>query len=214
MTEQKQDEDDVVVSTRRLSLAAGIGSGTQNKSSHPEGPSSSTASTSTSSHLDPLSSQSAPSSSTPPRALPGSRNQIQSSYRPAESRPAFGSKRPPPASRGRRRPQTSAAPNVAPPLAGFARGSVAVPAGMGLGIAAIGGAGKSRPGWEGDEVVGVLRTSGLEGEWWLCLLSSVSHVLLVSVPDIPWSPMFSVVYTFTSITITNIEYSPLLVARR
>jgi hypothetical protein len=193
MTEQKQDEDDVVVSTRRLSLAAGIGSGTQNKS---------------------LSSQSAPSSSTPPRALPGSRNQIQSSYRPAESRPAFGSKRPPPASRGRRRPQTSAAPNVAPPLAGFARGSVAVPAGMGLGIAAIGGAGKSRPGWEGDEVVGVLRTSGLEGEWWLCLLSSVSHVLLVSVPDIPWSPMFSVVYTFTSITITNIEYSPLLVARR
>lgn len=179
MSEQKQDEDDVVVSTRRLSLAPGIGSGTQNKSSHPEG-----ASSSTSSHLDPLSSQSA-SSSTPPRALAGSRNQIQSSYRPAESPPAFGSKRPPPASRGRRRPQTSAAPNVAPPLAGFARGSVAVPAGMGLGIAAIGGAGKSRPGWEGDEVVGVLRTSGLEGERWLCLLSSVSHVLLVSVPDLP-----------------------------
>ena len=45
----------------------------------------------------------------------------------------------------------------------MARGSIAAPLGMGLGIGG-GGVGKTRPGWEGDEVVGVLRGSGLEGK--------------------------------------------------
>ena len=74
--------------------------------------------------------------------------------------------------RSRRRPQTAAgpAPQLGPTLAGGGvdgnnRRSMVVPSGLGiLGIGRLGGAGKARLGWEGDELVGMLRTSGQECE--------------------------------------------------
>jgi hypothetical protein len=74
--------------------------------------------------------------------------------------PAFGARKSTTASSGaplsRRRPQTSATSK------GFGqpvqRGSMALPPGSGLG-----GLQRNRPGWEADEVVSNLRTSGLEG---------------------------------------------------
>jgi hypothetical protein len=154
---------DVVMQTRRLSLGPGMGNGTQARSPKLGG-------------LAPVvaSPVSNPNSSTPTQASISedystsqssrflrSSKALQFPSSSAESPPAFGEKRPPPGRGGRRRPQT-AATYVAPVFA--ARGSIAVSSGMGLAIGTLGGAGKGRPGWEGDEVVSVLRTSGLEGE--------------------------------------------------
>ena len=82
--------------------------------------------------------------------------------------PAFGKK--PLTSTGgrspnRRRPQTAATGEIALGLTGgVSRGSMALPPGAGLGLGGGGGVGRGRPGWEGDEVVAVLRGAGLEGE--------------------------------------------------
>jgi len=161
--ERKVDEeaeiDKVMAAGRRLSLAPGIGTGTEIHASERF-----------KSSLPPLSDYSI---ATPPVA--GSSYEAPPSFgtpfTPEEQTPppAFGAKRGSvsrvPASR--RRPQTAAGPAI--PLSpammvGVSRGSIALPSGSGLGFGGGGNVGKTRPGWEGDEVVRVLRNSGLEGE--------------------------------------------------
>lgn len=141
-TPEETEIDKVIIAGRRLSLAPGIGAGTQQ--------------TRFTSGLAPLTD------------IPSTPNMTGSSR---EAPPAFGARPPteqstPPSafgtmrgsgSRGppsKRRPQTAATSAI--PLAQGLNGS-----GMGFGGGV--GAGRNRPGWEGDEVVGVLRNSGLEG---------------------------------------------------
>lgn len=143
--EGEDDMEKVLVAGRRLSLAPGIGAGTQTRSMGT---------------FTPLSPLDPSPTGTPTAEVPAP---VPVDRSPA--RPVFGAKRssgrvtgPP----SRRRPNTAATPaqaqisGVGP---GVSRASMAVPGGGGGG----GVLGRSRPGWEGDEVVGVLRASGLEG---------------------------------------------------
>jgi hypothetical protein len=141
--------DKVVSAGRRLSLAPGIGAGTQTRTT-------------------PFQSQLSSLSSSPP--LPASEQQSAPppliAKPPAFGAPAFGSSSRGPPIRGssRKRPQTAATSALGPLPnlnGGIPRGSFAIP-GQGMGMA--GGIGRSKPGWEADEVVGVLRSGGLEGE--------------------------------------------------
>ncbi|KAK8869991.1 hypothetical protein IAR55_000561 [Kwoniella newhampshirensis] len=174
------DVDDVVVASRRLSLAPGLGTGTSTFVSNDISPTASEP-PSSSEHVPTVSTSLPSSSSSKPAPPPFGQKRsdaqtntnsedtpipsTSSSGRP----PAFGAKRSSTmTSRGpaRRRPQTATVPTasglIAPGLmAGMAnsRASLAGPSGVGGGG---GGFGRSRPGWEADEVVGNLRGSGLE----------------------------------------------------
>lgn len=206
----------VVLNTRRLSLAPGIGTGTLT----PTG--AATAATSSSAVLEPIQASPltsdinpgtigplpAPAFTLRPAASTGGPPPSEASSSPAAAAtaaasaapsapPAFGSKRPPASpARSRRRPLTAmttsaafSAGGAASATAALARGTAAglgnVPddpahshgsgprgsgSGMGLGIGVgLGGAShRARPGWEGDEVVSMLRGSGLEGESCSC----------------------------------------------
>lgn len=96
----------------------------------------------------------------------------ESSRAPGFGAPAFGSgpKRSSTGRSTRGRPMTAAGGGKAIPLAptpgGVNRQSVALASGMSLGmsVGVAGGMSRNRPGWEGDEIVGVMRGSGLEGE--------------------------------------------------
>lgn len=202
-----EDEMNVLLNTRRLSLAPGIGTGTLTPTSAASSQPNTTAlALSSSSALEPI--QASPLPSDPAAGtlgrLPPSSSEASSSSTAAgapapAAPPAFGSKRPPPSpARSRRRPQTAmttsaafSAGGAASATAALARGTAAglgnvsgggggggdlahphgagprgSASGMGLGIGVgLGGAShRARPGWEGDEVVSMLRGSGLEGE--------------------------------------------------
>lgn len=146
--------DKVVNAGRRLSLAPGMGAGTQR----------SRVAIST---LDTVHSSPEPGSSVVFNE-PASDEAESSSVPTTAKAPVFGSGSSSSGGRfNRRRPQTSAQSSMTSSVAGpVSRGSIAVPS-RGGGLL---GAGKTRPGWEGDELVGMLRGSGLEGE---CLMSFV-----------------------------------------
>jgi len=144
--EDTPEIDKVVNAGRRLSLAPGMGAGTHSRGVSPR------------------------ASGFSPASVPEEPSEDSGSAPPASKAPAFGSKPAfgsgsPTAGRGRRRPQTSNAAQLLPNqgLGIGPRGSMAGTSRAGL----IGGGmmGKTRPGWEGDEVVGMLRGSGLEGEF-------------------------------------------------
>jgi hypothetical protein len=136
-----QDEaeiDKVVSAGRRLSLAPGIGAGTQTRSRTFQGQ------LQTLDATPPASPKNAEPPSDMNRAAPPA---FGSSSRSLNSRTA-----------SRRRPQTAAMSPVSPNM----RSGAAMPNPGSLGMSV--GQGRARPGWEADEVVGVLRGSGLEGE--------------------------------------------------
>ena len=177
--EQREEAeiDKVISAGRRLSLAPGIGAGTQIRSGE---------------RLEVVTDEPTPTAggSTPlpyeAREAPASYGALPSSELQTTS-PAFGAKRgltsrgPP----SRRRPQTAAHPSIplgqalASNLGNASRGSLAFPHGSGFGPSGGGSGGRARPGWEGDEVVGVLRNSGLEGK---CTISRLRCSKSLSVP--------------------------------
>ena len=132
--------EDVIAAGRRLSLAPGLGAG----------PTRYRPTTSSSPRLE------IPAPNPASHSSSGSvADKLTDS--PESSVPAFGSRSPLNKAKGsRRRPVTAASPFVA------SRSSMAVDGVLGSGR--IGRAGKARPGWEGDELVGMLRASGQEGE--------------------------------------------------
>ena len=152
--ERRDDEaemEKVLVAGRRLSLAPGMGAGTQTRSINP---------------LPPLADSPGPSipiagSSIEAPPTVGTRPPPELSTAP----PAFGAKRAAPSRTpaSRRRPQTAAGPAASLMGEGNKVGA-ALPRGSGLDMRGGAGYGKTRPGWEGDEIVHVLRNSGLEGE--------------------------------------------------
>ena len=142
---------------RRFSLAPGLGSGIQPRSAAPR--------------LEPITAEELSSSPASGSGSPSEASR-QESVSPLSSRPpAFGSKPatggPSTGGRGRRRPQTAqtgqglVSPAMGPTFAPFSRGSIAVSHGRGFHGGSVG---RTRPGWEGDEVVGMLRGGGMEGE--------------------------------------------------
>ncbi|KAL7422124.1 3',5'-cyclic-nucleotide phosphodiesterase [Cryptotrichosporon argae] len=163
------DDDVFVAQSRRLSLAPGMGGGTQTQTPTPPKPSARIA-------LGKL---------TPAVPEDAAATPTQSAA------PAFGAKRDMGSAsstgspRSRRRPQTAvAAPGyMAPPVS---RASVALGSGVGL-SASIGH--KNRPGWEGDEVVGVLRGAGLE----VTIIRHASHLptILSAKAESPTYPSFA-----------------------
>lgn len=87
--------------------------------------------------------------------------------------PAFGSRNSIAGARRSRRPVTTAT-SVMQPHRG---GSMALPSGSGYGLGGGGSYTKTRPGWEADEIVSVLRSGGLEGT------SSRVYLCHVSIPS-------------------------------
>jgi hypothetical protein len=75
--------------------------------------------------------------------------------------PSFGPRQPAelPGAKRSRRPVTAATATIQP----HRGGSMALPSGSGFGIGG-GSFSKTRPGWEADEIVTVLRSGGLEGK--------------------------------------------------
>lgn len=147
----------IVASGRRLSLAPGVGGGTLTRP--PE-----------SQQAGKFGQQPTRLSTIPSGETTSSTSAIQTGP------PAFGSAKPNANPRlSRRRPNTAAGPSLGG--SSSARSSMALPRGMaldtgngpgGLGSALgpiRGGSRHHRPGWEGDELVGVLRDSGLESEY-------------------------------------------------
>lgn len=165
--DQNLDIPDMAAANRRLSLAPGIGAGTQTRSARMND------------GMRPLANAEESSTSRVESAKPapppvGRSYQMsgRAAEAPAKSEqlaistagpPAFGSRSgASPRTPGfRRRPVTATVAESGPFGNPQARGSMALPNGMGLGIRA---GGRNRPGWEGDEVVGMLRNSGMEGE--------------------------------------------------
>ena len=146
-SEDTPEIDKVVNAGRRLSLAPGIGAGIQPRGTSPRG--------------DSLRSQSVAEEPTP-------LGNVISTGSSSSRAPAFGSRplsgaAPATAGRSRRRPQTASGTGHEAPRGSGSRGSILV-TGRG-GMMGSGSSIKTRPGWEGDEVVGMLRGSGLEGEF-------------------------------------------------
>jgi len=137
----------VISAGRRMSLAPGIGTGTQTRFASAFPP------------LTP-SRQPIPAAVAQPYETLSSLGAGPSSEQPPPP-PAFGAKRG--GNKGgpvsKRRPQTAAIEAVP---AGVSWGSIALPSGGGFRMGGVGG--RTRPGWEGDEVVRILRHSGLEGK--------------------------------------------------
>ena len=164
-TYEEEAIDAVVSAGRRLSLAPGIGAGTQVRMLSPDRMSPvSTGLHDTNGHAE-------------------TSRQGAAAYQASEA-PTFGAKRISSMTGKRtRRPQTSSAqpgPAALLAAAGVSRGSIALPSGMGMGGS---GVGRNRPGWEGDEVVAVLRGSGLQGEY--CFLMRKRVPLDVVNVDLP-----------------------------
>ncbi|RXK39929.1 hypothetical protein M231_02724 [Tremella mesenterica] len=160
---ESQAIDHVISAGRRLSLAPGIGTGTQTLSTQMV--SSVSQGSPDMSHSPYTSSPIISSTGTSPGASPYMRHA-----------PLLGAKRTTTTKGRSRRPQTSAAAQgptmlLSPPSDG--RNSVALPGGM-----RGRGSGRNRPGWEGDEVVSVLRASGLE----VTVLRNVPHLLPILSP--------------------------------
>ncbi|EIW70221.1 hypothetical protein TREMEDRAFT_68552 [Tremella mesenterica DSM 1558] len=165
---ESQAIDHVISAGRRLSLAPGIGTGTQTLSTQMV--SSVSQGSPDMSHSPYTSSPIISSTGTSPGASPYMRHA-----------PLLGAKRTTTTKGRSRRPQTSAAAQgptmlLSPPSDG--RNSVALPGGM-----RGRGSGRNRPGWEGDEVVSVLRASGLE--------VTPIPVILVPLSDSPSLPSLS-----------------------
>jgi hypothetical protein len=175
-----------------MSLAPGIGGGTQTKSP-------TTAFTSKLSVINssPQSDQEdfeaytypSPGPSAPPTPAPPAAPAFGSSrggVRPSRNRrPAtatLGSSGTSPMAMG----MTNAGSSSGVGQGGMSRASIS---GRGMGrISGIGGSlGKTRPGWEGDEVVGVLRSSGMEGEFSVLRVvvasCSATHPILLHLPS-------------------------------
>lgn len=165
--DQKLDVPDMASANRRLSLAPGIGAGTQTRSARlGDGLRSLARAGESSTGAEQY-------KSTPPPDSRAYQTTGRSAEVPVPSRqampaptgaPAFGSGSGAGARKAgpRRRPNTATVAESGPFGNPIPRGSMALPSGMGLGI---GAGGKNRPGWEGDAVVGVLRSGGMEGEF-------------------------------------------------
>ena len=146
--EEMAEIDKVVSAGRRLSLAPGMGAGIRLWSAGTFSPTTIIVSPPDSSHHASTSASIQPTTTAFSSAVP-----------------TFGSTSPLPGQRSpRRRPQTAAvaSPTFGPGLVGggVSRGSIAVPGGGAM----LGDRRKTRPGWEGDEVVNMLRGSGMEGK--------------------------------------------------
>ncbi|KAK1924648.1 hypothetical protein DB88DRAFT_227824 [Papiliotrema laurentii] len=173
------DIDSVIVPARRLSLAPGLGTGVQSRTHE----SCSTLETVPASPKVDLEEGVGPRDTTIPAEsrvdlnspAPASAAAGPSSSLTTSKPPAFGLRSAASGSRSRRRPQTSGPhPGSSGPSSATmpSRGSLAVSTGGDL----IRGS-RTRSGWEGDEIVSVLRSSGLEGMSKGQRISSVSSTI-------------------------------------
>ncbi|ORX39638.1 hypothetical protein BD324DRAFT_614437 [Kockovaella imperatae] len=196
---------DVVNAGRRLSLAPGLGGGGPHRyrptTSHQPSP-----------RIEPNSDFFEPRSEGNTPFLGGNPNGSMTSHPPTpivhESPdvvpvPAFGSRSGGPAAHGsngishgsgpgsssRRRPMTAAAPTI------VNRSSLVVPSAVLGGPGRMGGAGKTRQGWEGDQIVEVLRASSQE----VTVVRNISQVSCILTPSSGGIPTYS---TFSTQTLT------------
>ena len=168
-TDDVEAIDEVVDAGRRLSLAPGLGIGSLSQRFSPS-PLSPHSRPSTS-HISPAPSPTikvsrADSPDGTPLISPADTSSPFVDSSTPSTPHVFGSKS---LFRSRRRPQTAVPstpliPSQATQAGGPNRASMAMASGMGIGPINRGAGGKVRPGWEGDEIVGMLRNGGLEGE--------------------------------------------------
>nr|XP_031858798.1 uncharacterized protein CI109_005751 [Kwoniella shandongensis]KAA5525870.1 hypothetical protein CI109_005751 [Kwoniella shandongensis] len=216
-TGQQRDVDDVVVASRRLSLAPGLGTGTTITAAFASNDISPTASAPSSSESVPtVNSKPAPPPFGQKRFEPPTPKEEPASSSPSGRPPAFGAKRSStmavPRGSARRRPQTATLPTasgvIAPGLmAGLtnSRASLAGPSGFGGNHSS--GQGRNRPGWEADEVVGNLRESGLE----VTVIRHTSHLpqLLDPAQHSQFAPASLVRQTDSAEPLTHVILIPL-----